>query len=80
MTPRLTPDVGKVYASKIYAINSRDDLLQIKRLEFRAEIVRVMSDNKKIFEAYDIDPSKLRIIGQVIWFAREVDPKQKEVL
>ncbi len=47
------------------------DLLSIKRLESRGETVRIISDNKE-YEPYDMHHSEIRIIGQVVWYARHL--------
>jgi phage repressor protein C with HTH and peptisase S24 domain len=34
--------------------------------------VRVISENRDEYPPYEVDQADLRIIGQVIWFAREL--------
>jgi len=41
-----------------------------KRIQVLADRMRVISDNKKRYEPFDVDPVKLKINGKAIWFAR----------
>ena len=62
----------RIYDGCIYAIGI-GDLIYIKRMMLLGGggTVRIISDNP-IFPSEDIDPCDLRILGQVIWFAREL--------
>ena len=60
----------KLISGCIYAMGT-DDMLQIKRLERRGKGVRVISDNSR-YEPYDAAPDEVRIIGQVVWYARQI--------
>ena len=63
---------NKLVSGRIYAINCGDDMLQLKRLERTGKKVRVISDNKKIYDPYDVDPQEIIVIGQLIWYARQM--------
>ena len=63
---------NKLVSGRIYAINCGDDMLQIKRLERRGKKVRIISDNKEIYDPYDVDPQEIIVIGQLIWYARQM--------
>jgi len=63
----------KPRSGHIFAINIGDDLLQIKRLFFiPPDKIRIVSDQGGIYPPYELNLSEMRIIGQVIWFAREL--------
>ncbi len=62
----------KMVSGRVYAINCGDDMLQVKRLERRGNKVRVISDQKEIYDPYDVDPEDIRIIGQLVWYARQM--------
>lgn len=56
----------------IYAL-ATDDSILIKRLDpIIGSRVRVISDNKQEYETYTVDLEDLRVIGRVIWYAREL--------
>jgi len=56
----------------IYALGTDDSIL-IKRLDpIIGSRVRVISDNKQEYETYTVDLEDLRVIGRVIWYAREL--------
>ncbi|ACL05270.1 putative phage repressor [Desulfatibacillum aliphaticivorans] len=61
----------RIDTGNIYAVNMGDDLLSIKRLEARGPQVRVISDNKA-YEPYDMENQDIRVIGQVVWFSRQL--------
>ena len=65
-------DTGRkeLRGSNIYAFNIGDDVVQIKRIEPRGEIVRVINDNRQVYEPYDLNIKDIQIIGQVIWIGR----------
>ncbi|WP_084511485.1 XRE family transcriptional regulator [Desulfatibacillum aliphaticivorans] len=62
----------RIDTGHIYAVNIGDDMLSIKRLESRGARVRVISDNKELYEPYEMNSSDIRIIGQVVWFSRQL--------
>lgn len=67
-------DIGRrrIYNGQIYALGL-NDTISIKRLEFiTANRIRILSDNRDKFPAFEASLSELRILGQVIWFAREL--------
>lgn len=60
-----------IFTGKIYAIGVSDTIM-IKRLELLPDSkVKIISDNRT-YDPYIIEGKELRIIGQVIWFAREL--------
>jgi phage repressor protein C with HTH and peptisase S24 domain len=67
-------DRGRDYphSGKIFAFTPGDDLIQIKRLESRGEKIRIISDNSSLYQPFDLPSDQIRIIGQVIWFARQL--------
>lgn len=67
-------DMGRqrLYSGHIYAIGVQDTIM-IKRLELLTDnCVRVISDNKATYSPYEINMPELRILGQVIWYARQL--------
>ncbi len=61
-----------IFTGQIYALGI-DDNISIKRLELMAGTnVRIISDNKSQYPAYEIDRVTIRILGQIIWFARQM--------
>ena len=67
-------DVGRrlVHGGGIYAIGL-GDAISIKRLELLVGgRVRVISDNRKEYPPYEVDQAELRILGRIIWYAREL--------
>lgn len=67
-------DLGRqrLHSGQIYAIGVGDAIM-IKRLERMTDrSVRVISDNKATYPAYEIDLAELRILGQVIRYARQL--------
>ena len=67
----------RVQPGRIYAIGM-EDLIAVKRLEFRGAVVRIISDNRELYEAYDVATDGIRVIGQVVWFARELGQMEGE--
>ena len=61
----------RINTGHIYAVNIGDDMLSIKRLESRGETVRIISDNRQ-YEPYEKHHTEIRVIGQVVWFARQL--------
>lgn len=60
-----------IVPGKIFAIGAGDTVM-IKRLEMTPDgRVKVISDNKQ-YDPYIMDGKDLRVIGQVVWFAREL--------
>jgi phage repressor protein C with HTH and peptisase S24 domain len=67
-------DVGRrlVHDGGIYAIGL-GDAISIKRLELLVGgRVRVISDNRQEYPPYEVDQAELRILGRIIWYAREL--------
>lgn len=57
----------------IYAFGE-GDVINIKRLQRVYPNVRIVSDNpdRELYPSREIEPSSIRIIGRVIWFARQL--------
>ena len=67
-------DVGRrhIYPGRIYALGI-DDTIMIKRLDPMMDgSVRVISDSRADYPPQIVDRRTLRVIGQVIWYAREL--------
>ncbi|MFH1091212.1 MAG: S24 family peptidase, partial [Pseudomonadota bacterium] len=69
-------DVGRrqpLNSGGIYAIG-HEDTISIKRLEILlgSRNIRVISDNRNEYPPYVVDLSELRILGRIIWYAREL--------
>lgn len=67
-------DLGRkeVYDGFIYAIG-QGDLIYIKRLQgLPGTRIRIISDNERESPPYEADAREIRILGQVIWHAREL--------
>jgi phage repressor protein C with HTH and peptisase S24 domain len=63
---------ARVFDGQIYAL-SLNDTIMIKRLEnIVGGRIRIISENRLEFPPYEADARSVRIIGQVIWFAREL--------
>lgn len=61
----------EIRTGRIYALGT-GDLIMIKRLDVLMDArVKVISDNAK-YSPYIIDGKTLRVIGQVVWFARQL--------
>lgn len=67
-------DRGRDYpqSGKVFAFTPGDNIVQIKRLESRGKNIRIISDNSSIYQPFDLPSDQIRIIGQVIWFARQL--------
>ena len=57
----------------IYAFGE-GDVINIKRLQRVHPNIRIVSDNpdRDLYPSREVDPSDIRIIGRVIWFARQL--------
>jgi phage repressor protein C with HTH and peptisase S24 domain len=67
-------DTGRkrIYDGCIYALGQGETVV-IKRLELLAGMrVRIISDNRTEFPPYEVPLRDLRILGQIIWYAREL--------
>jgi len=61
-----------IHSGQIYALRI-DDTIMIKRLEpLVGGMIRVISDNRAEYPPYDVPRRDLCVIGQVIWYAREL--------
>lgn len=61
----------EIRTGRVYALGT-GDLIMIKRLDVLMDArVKVISDNGK-YSPYIIDGKSLRVIGQVVWFARQL--------
>lgn len=70
-------DIGRtrVHDGFVYALG-QGETIAIKRLEnLPGDVLRVISDNKAEYPPYTAHMRDIRIIGQVIWFARELAPR-----
>jgi len=67
-------DTGRrhIHEGQVFAIRI-GEAISIKRLELLiGNKARVISDNRQEYPPYEVDLAELHIIGQVIWFAREL--------
>jgi len=67
-------DLGRthIHSGQIYALRINDTIM-IKRLEpLVGGMIRVISDNRAEYPPYDVFRKDLCVIGQVIWYAREL--------
>jgi phage repressor protein C with HTH and peptisase S24 domain len=67
-------DCGRksIHSGGLFAIGM-GELIYIKKLELLVGgRVMVISENRDEYPPYEVDQAELRIIGQVIWFAREL--------
>lgn len=81
MMPTLEPgdmvlvDQGRqdLISDGIYAFGE-GDVINIKRLQRIHPLVRIVSDNPDTirYPSREVDPASIRIIGRVIWFARQL--------
>ena len=81
MMPTLEPgdmvlvDQGRqdLISDGIYAFGE-GDVINIKRLQRIHPLVRIVSDNPDTirYPSREVDPATIRIIGRVIWFARQL--------
>ena len=80
MRPVLAPgdlvmiDPGRrtIQSGRIYAFTPGDDMIQVRRLESRGRTVRVLCDNRAIYESFDLDADAILILGQAVWLARSL--------
>lgn len=70
-TVMIDQEKKQISTGKIYAVNIGGDALHIKRLEDRGLTIRILSDNDA-YEPFDVPVEDIRIIGQVVWFARQL--------
>ena len=66
-------DLGRqeIKSGRIFALGVGETVM-LKRLEYTpANTVKVKSDNQA-YEPYELQPNEIRIIGQVIWIARQL--------
>ena len=81
MMPTLEPgdmvlvDQGRqdLISDGIYAFGE-GDVINIKRLQRIHPLVRIVSDNPDTirYPSREVDPTTIRIIGRVVWFARQL--------
>jgi phage repressor protein C with HTH and peptisase S24 domain len=67
-------DVGRrrVHDGAMYAIGI-GETISVKRLELLATgRVRIISDNRAEYPPYEMELADLRILGRIIWLAREL--------
>jgi len=67
-------DIGRkrIYDGYIYGLGI-GETIAIKRLESLPEgMIRILSDNRREYPPYETNAQDLRILGQVIWYAREL--------
>jgi phage repressor protein C with HTH and peptisase S24 domain len=67
-------DTGRhrIYDGCIYAMGQYDTI-SVKRLERLADgRIRVISDNRTEFPPYETGLEDIRILGQIVWYAREL--------
>ncbi len=61
-----------IRSGRIFALGINDSI-EIRRLEMLTDKrVLVMSDNKDIYPSYEADVADIKVIGQVMWLAREL--------
>ncbi len=79
MTPTISDgdtvmiDMGRtrIKSGSIFAIGIEDTII-IKRLEYLVNgKIRIISDNRQEYAPYDADNKEIRIIGEVIWCAKQ---------
>lgn len=66
-------DLGRreIQSGKIFALGVGETVM-LKRLEYTpANTIKVKSDNQA-YEPYELKPDEIRVIGQVIWIARQL--------
>ncbi|PKN67158.1 MAG: hypothetical protein CVU57_04195 [Deltaproteobacteria bacterium HGW-Deltaproteobacteria-15] len=71
-------DTGRrrIFDGQIYALGMGETIM-VKRLEnLVGGRVRIIADNRTEFPPYEAEARDIRIIGQVIWFARELVPRE----
>ncbi|MCP4566162.1 MAG: LexA family transcriptional regulator [FCB group bacterium] len=65
-------DQVSIRSGLIYAISLGEKLISIKRLEARGAQIRVISDNRKIYEPFLMAKSAIQVIGKVVWHGGEL--------
>jgi len=79
MTPTISDgdtvmiDMGRtrIKSGSIFAIGIEDTII-IKRLEYLVNgKIRIISDNRQEYVPYEADSKEIRIIGEVIWCAKQ---------
>ncbi|MBA2881802.1 phage repressor protein C with HTH and peptisase S24 domain [Desulfosalsimonas propionicica] len=79
MTPTISDgdtvmiDMGRtrIKSGSIYALGIEDTII-IKRLEYLVSgSIRIISDNRQEYSPYEANPKNIRIIGEVIWCAKQ---------
>lgn len=66
----------RIFDGQIYALGMGETVM-IKRLEnIVGGRVRIIAENGAEFPPYEADARDIRIIRQVIWFARELVPRE----
>ncbi|MFP4533345.1 MAG: XRE family transcriptional regulator [Desulfobacterales bacterium] len=79
MTPTISDgdtvmiDMGRtrIKSGSIFAIGIEDTII-IKRLEYLVDgRIRIISDNRQEYAPYEADSKEIRIIGEVIWCAKQ---------
>jgi len=61
-----------IMSGRIYAI-AIDDAIYVKRVEHRGPgAVTIFSDNREVYEPFKASLNEIRILGQIIWIAREL--------
>ena len=62
----------RIISGRIFALGV-EDMIMIKRLDVLADgMARIISDNRDNYPPYKQRLSDIRILGQVIWFARQL--------
>jgi phage repressor protein C with HTH and peptisase S24 domain len=62
----------RILSGMIYAIGV-NDTINIKRVEaMSGGLVRIISDNREEYPSYEHPTDQIRILGQVVWFARQL--------
>jgi phage repressor protein C with HTH and peptisase S24 domain len=79
MTPTISDgdtvmiDMGRtrIKSGSIYALGIEDTII-VKRLEYLVSgTIRIISDNRQEYAPYEANPQNIRIIGEVIWCAKQ---------
>lgn len=61
----------RIKSGSIYALGIEDTII-IKRLEYLVSgSIRIISDNRQEYAPYEANPKNIRIIGEVIWCAKQ---------
>ena len=63
---------NEIHSSYIYAIGI-DETVMIKRLEtLPGKTIRIISDNKVLYQPFEVGIDKIRVFGRVIWIAHQL--------